>query len=134
MKKLSVILVLMVMVGISLFSISSNSIEASQTRTIPMKTGVALSANTVVASQGGTLYKIFGRATAAQADYVIYDRNTIASATGLAANSQANILTEGGEATQYDTIEPVDFGSEGLSFSTGMVIVTTTADIVVHYR
>ena len=128
MKKIF-ILVLMVLVGISLVFVN---VKAEEARTIPMKSGVAISANTVILAHGGTLYKITGRATSSNASYVVYNAATVATAT--AAYSQVNILAEGGEATQYDSFDTLDFGSEGLEFSTGLTVITTTCDVAVLYR
>lgn len=131
MKKISILL-LVVLFG---FGLCFSEAQADPTRTIPMKTGVALHTNTLITGNGGVLYKVVGRATSAAASYIIYDYATVAEALGGgASNSGSNILTEGGEATQYDPISLLDFGDEGIRFRSGLVIVTSTADVVVHYR
>lgn len=130
MKKLFV-LFFMALIGISLFSFSAN---ADESRTIKNKYGFAYHANTLIVGHSGTLFRISGVASSANAVWTIYDRSSIADATGAATNSQANILSEGGEATQYDAIVPIDFGEEGLPFNTGLVVVTTTADLTVMYQ
>ena len=130
MKKLSV-LFLMVMVGIGMmFSPES---KADSSRTIALKSKSVLSANTVVSANGIDVYRITGNAGSANAVWIAYDVATVAAATGVAANSQANIKAEGGEATQYDAID-IDFGPDGLRFETGCVIVTSTANLSVLYR
>ena len=129
MKKIF-ILALMVLVGISL--IVSSNLRADEARTIPMKFGYAAAANTLIVGHGGTLYRILGRATSTQASYVVYDAATVAIATLTSPTS--NILAEGGEATQYDTLEQIYFGDEGIEFNNGLVVVTTTAHVALHYR
>ena len=128
MRKLF-ILVLMVLVGVSLVLVN---VRADEARTIPMKTGYAASANTLITAHGGTLYRITGRASSAAAYYVVYDAATVAIATLTSPTS--GILAEGGEATQYDTLEPQYFGEEGIDFNNGLVIVTSTAEVCVQYR
>lgn len=128
MKKIF-ILVLMVLVGVSFVTASF----ADEARTIPMKTAVALGANTLAVAHGGTLYKITGRATSSNASYVVYDKSSIADAIGGGTN-QLNIIAEGGEATQYDSFDTLDFGDEGLEFSSGLVVITTTCDVAMLYR
>ena len=128
MRKISTIF-LIVLVGFGLMF----SAQAESARTIPMKTGIALHTNTLIVTGSGTLYKVVGRATSAQASYIIYDKATLAEAI-THPTAETNILTEGGEATQYDPILLNDFGDEGIPFTSGLVIVTTTADVVVHYK
>jgi len=128
MKKIAILL-LVVLVGLGAFAFSA---KADPARTIPMKTGAALSADTLITGNGGTLYKVMATATAAAGIYAILDYATYAETEGSA--SRTNILTEGGEATQYDSVAPVDFGDEGIRFRNGMVILTTGMDVVVHYR
>lgn len=127
MKKL-LLFVLVALVGISLTSFAF----ADEARTIPMKTGVALGANTLVVGHGGTLYKITGRATSANASYVVYNAATVATVTSASTNT--GILAEGGEATQYDSFDTLDFGDEGLEFSSGLVVITSTCDVALLYR
>ena len=130
MKNKFLILSFVVLIGISLFFIPISS--ADPARTIAMKTGLAYHANTVITGNGGTLYKVMGRATSANASYVIYDSSTIGGAT--LTYNQVNILTEGGEPDQYDQLPLLDFGEEGIRFSSGLTVITTTVDICVHYR
>lgn len=124
MKK-TFILVLMALVGVSLFL---SGVRADSARTIPMKFGVALSTNKVVVANAGTIYKITGRATSANASYVVYNHATGQDGTN------TNIIAEGGEATQYDSFDTLDFGSEGLDFNAGLYVVTTTCDVAILYR
>jgi len=130
MKKIA-ILILVVLVGIGL--LFSNA-KASPSRTIPMKTGLVYHTNTLIVGHGGSLHKIMGRANSAQASYVVYDEDAVADCIGGTVESQNDILTEGGEATQYDPIEMLDFGEEGIPFNTGLVVITSTADLVLHYK
>lgn len=127
MKKL-LLFVLVSLIGISLTSFAF----ADEARTIPMKSGVAPHANTVIVGHGGTLYRVSGRATSSNASYVIYDQSAIADCTSTAADK--TILAEGGEATQYDNFDTIDFGSEGIDFTTGLTVIGTTADVLVQYR
>ena len=119
------ILVLMVLVGISLIFVN---LRAEEARTIPYKTGVAKGARTVIVTHGGTLYRVTGYASSANAIYGIYDASAITSCGTI------DPLVEGGEATQYDSLATLDFGSEGIPFNTGLTIMTTTAYVNVIYR
>ena len=123
MKKIF-IFALMVLVGISLCSLSF----ADEARTTPMKSGCAKGANTVIVTHNGTLYKVTGYASSANAVYAVYNYNALSGA------SSTNVLCEGGEASQYDSFDTIDFGEEGLDFDTGLTILTTTAYVVVLYR
>lgn len=123
--------ILFLLVGVSICLIGSVS-YADSARTIKFKNGVALGANTLITGNGGTLYRVSGRATSANAFYVLYDAATVVAAAETSPTS--NILAEGGEATQYDSIPTLDFGEDGLPFSSGLVVVTSTADIAVLYR
>ncbi len=124
MKKIF-ILALMVLVGISLLF---SNLRADVARTIPMKSKYANATNTVVTANGGTLYIITGFAGSANSNYSIHDSATAAAA------SDTNVLCEGGEATQYDSLVTIDFGTEGIDFANGLVVITSTAKLVVLYR
>lgn len=124
MKKIF-ILVLMVLVGISLFSFN---LRADEARTIAKKSAYANAANTVVVAHGGTLYLITGFAGSASSNYSIHDSATVVAA------SDTNVLCEGGEATQYDSLTTIDFGEEGIPFANGLVVITSTAKVAVLYR
>lgn len=124
MKKLF-ILVLMVLVGVSSFSLN---LRAAETRTIPYKSKAVVAATTLVKGSGGSLHMVTGYAYAANATYAIHDHNATGGLT------TANTLVEGGEATQYDSIPTLDFGDDGLPFNTGIVVSTITAYVVVLYR
>ncbi len=124
MKKIF-ILVLMVLVGIGLLF---SNVRAEEARTIPMKSGYANAANTVILAHGGTLYIITGFAGSASSNYSIHDSATAAAA------SDTNVLCEGGEATQYDSLTTIDFGDEGIPFVNGLVVITSTAKVAVLYR
>lgn len=141
MKKL--ILALMVMLGVGIATPSFADLQGGggftgnsgdSNRMIPLKTKNVLHANTVVSGNGVDLFMITGVANSSNTVWAAYNVATIAAATGLAANSQANIYVEGGEATQYDALGPYNFGPDGLRFDTGLVIITTTADLSVIYR
>lgn len=123
MKKF-IILALMVLVGISLLSLSF----ADEARTIPMKFGCAKGANTIIVAHGGTLYKVTGFASSANATYGLFNTATINGA------ESTNVVAEGGEATQYDSIPTIDFGDEGIEFNTGLTAITTTTYVAVMYR
>lgn len=129
MKKLFVLSV-MALIGIS---VVFSNVKADEARTIPFKYGSAISARTLIVGRGGTLHKISGIAASANAIWSIHDYGSIADSHG-GTKTRENILAEGGEATQYDAIGPIDFGEEGLPFVNGLVVVTTTADIAVTYR
>lgn len=138
MKKLFYSLILAVLIGVGFTSLSFASPLETGTdqvfnRTVPLKIGVALHANTLIVAHGGVLRYISGVANSSNAVWTIYDASSVANATGVGANSQANILVEGGQATQYGQIGLIDFGSSGLNFVNGLVVVTTTADLTVLY-
>ena len=124
MKKIF-ILVLMVLVGISLLF---SNLMAEEARTIPYKSGYANAANTVISAHGGMLYQITGFAGSANSNYSIHDSATVAAA------SDTNVLCEGGEATQYDSLTPINFGDEGIPFANGLVVITSTAKVAVLYK
>ena len=126
MKKLF-ILALIVLVGIGLFLSDST---ADSTRTIPFKTGFANSENTHITANAGRLYMISGIAASATAIWAVYDEDAITDTIG----TDAKILVEGGEATQYDSFPLYDFGDEGIPFSSGLVVITSTADVTLLYR
>ena len=128
MKKLF-ILVLMVLVGVSLVFVN---LRAEEARTIPYKTGFANRAQTVIVAHGVTLYKVMGRATSANAWFSIHDASSKANMAGSLAIT--TVKAEGGEATQYDSFEPLNFGDEGLDFVNGIVVYTTTAHVILLYR
>ena len=129
MKKLFV-LFFVVLVGISLVSLS----RADEARTIPKLHGAARGANTVIVSHGGTLYSVMGYASSANAVYSVHDASSKGIAGTTTQGTVANVLAEGGEASQYDSFPNIDFGSEGLPFTYGLIIMTTTADVVVTYN
>lgn len=129
-KKISLIL-LSIVIGVSLAfagSLAISPVSASSARTIDMKYGVALGANTVITTGSGILYRISGYASSATAVWAIHNTATIAG------KKSTNIMAEGGEATQYDSFPPLDFGSEGLPFTAGLMIYTTTATVAVQYK
>lgn len=119
MKKfIAVLMVLALMAGFAF---------AEADRTIKHKAYVVAAANTVVLTQGTVLYKVTGYASSANAVYGIYDAATLGTCTA------TTVKVEGGEASQYDSLTPLDFGPEGLPFDTGLSIVTGTATVVVEY-
>ena len=124
MKK-TFILALMVLVGVSLLF---SNLRAEEARTIPYKSGYANAANTVIVAHGGTLHHITGFAGSTNSNYSIHDSATAAAAT------DTNVLCEGGEATQYDSLLPIDFGDEGIPFVNGLVVITSTAKVAVLYK
>lgn len=124
MKK-SFIFALMVLVAV-IFVISSS--QADPTRTIPMKFGVARGADTVIVAHGGTLYRVTGYASSVNAAYGLFDSSTTAGA------SDTNVIAEGGEATQYDSVPTIDFGPEGIDFNNGLTAITASTYVAVQYR
>lgn len=124
MKKIS-LFVLMVLVGISLFSGIIPLRADDEARTIKHKFQ-AYTSNTSV-SQGKTIFRISGYATGANAVFGIYNVGTLAEA------SDANVATEGGEATSGDPIEPIDFGPDGLDLPDGSTVVRVNCTIVIEY-
>ena len=122
MKKLFLLL-LLTLVGISL--VFSN-VMASETRTQKHKF-ISYSANTAVA-QSRTIFRISGYATSAACVFGIWNEDTLAETT-----SSDEVAIEGGEATQYDPIEPIDFGPEGLILDEGSTVVVYGGTIVIEY-
>jgi len=127
-KKISLIL-LSIAVGVSLALAGGliTPVSASSARTIDMKYGAALGANTQITTGSGVLYRISGYASSATAVWTVHD----AISTTLA---NTNIMAEGAEATQYDSFPSVNFGSKGLPFTTGLRVLTTTAVVSVQYK
>ena len=121
MKK-TFILILVMLMGFGLFSFS----QADETRTIARKSKV-ITANEVTSTQGVTLYKVTGYANAANAVYGLYNTSTLGAATA------STCKVEGGEATQYDSLPILDFGDEGITFSSGLVVVTNGAYVTIEY-
>lgn len=142
MKKLFIILALMVMsvfgiLGVSFADLqgSNGSFSSSESnRMIPLRTKSVIHANTVISGNGADLFMITGVANSANSIFAVYNVGSIAAAQGGAATSQANIYVEGSEATQYDALGPYNFGPDGLRFDTGIVVITTTADLSIIYR
>lgn len=123
MKKLF-LFVLAALVGISLVLPA----KADESRTIPLKSGGVASAPTIVLAHGATVYRISGYAASANAVYSVHDNNSLGN------NTVSNVMAEGAEASQYDSFPTIDFGEEGINFATGIVVWTTTANVVVQYR
>ncbi len=125
MKKIF-ILVLMVLVGISLIFVN---VKADEARTIPYKSVTVAAAHTVVFTHGVVVYKITGYASSGNATFGLYNTTTTAGAVS------ATCMVEGGQATQYNSLNPmIDFGEEGLNFDTGLVAITTTMNLAIVYR
>ncbi len=123
-------LALMVMVGVCL----SSFVQADEARTIPFKHGVAQDANTVITANGGSLYLVTGDAEDANCGYSIHDASSIHINGANTQGTRANTLVEGGEATDEDSLTTIDFGPEGIPFTYGLVIMTTTCNVSVMYR
>ena len=51
----------------------------------------------------------------------------------LSGGPQQGVLSEGGQATQYNSFNTIDFGDVGINFVNGLVILTTTASVNVLY-
>ena len=120
-KLLIVLMVLGIIFAGSLFS------HADTTRTIPTK-AITVTSNTVVSAQGCVVYKVTGYANASNATYAL-SNSTNASTTP----SATEIKVEGGEATQYDSLPTLDFGSEGLVFDTGLTVFTVGSYLSIEY-
>ena len=123
MKKM-LLFVLMVLVGVSLFS-GIIPVQADEARTIPHKF-VAYTASTAVA-QSKTIFRITGRVTGSSGSFGIYDSTTLGGATNDVC------AVEGGEATSGDALPHYDFGSEGLTLNTGSTVVVSCCTIIVEY-
>lgn len=113
----------MILVGVGLCS----TCFADEARTINHKT-IVVTANTVVSAHGVTVYKVSGYANAANALYSLCDQATLATPASTAYKC------EGGEATQYDSIPTLDFGSDGVRFSTGLTVFTVGSYVVIEYE
>ncbi len=122
MKKI-LLFVLMALVGISLTTTCF-----ADNRTIAWKSGYANAENTVITASGGTLRLVTGFAGSGNSNYSIHNTATISGA------GNTNLLCEGGEATQYDSLGVLDFGNEGIEFSTGLTVITSTAKVSVLYQ
>ena len=129
MKKLF-ILVLMVLVGIAL---SLSNSKADETRTIVRKYSVAAAADKTVTTHGGTLYLVTGKASSANCAYSVHDAAGRYANTTTGQGTIDNTMAEGGEATQFDSFDTISFGDEGIPFNNGLVIMTTTCHVNVHY-
>ena len=144
MKKIMFSLFLAVLMGLSFSSLSSAQNTSSSSnvnvynRSIPLKYGFAYHANTLIVAHGGYLRYISGDASSANAVWSIHDAGSVANATysNGVNNSITTIMVEGGQATQFGSVAPngyIDFGDNGLQFSNGLVVITTTADLTVGY-
>ena len=120
MKKLFIALLVL---GLIFAGITSS--QADRTRTIPRKSKLVTS-DTLVSASGATLYSLNGVANASQALF------TIADTTDITQIDSTKVKVEGGEATQYDSITPMDFG-EGLVFNEGLAVYVTGAFLTVIY-
>lgn len=109
------------------FMLVSLPTQAASTRTIPFKTRTVI-AHEVVSAQGADVFYLSGYANAASAVFGLYDAATLDD------TATTNCKFEGGEATQWDSIVPVDFGPDGLRFNTGLTVVTSGAYISIVYR
>ena len=125
MRKLF-ILTLMVLVGVSVSSLSF----ADSARTIVLKSKGVAAAPTIISSSGADLFFITGFASSSNCTYSVHNAADLLGGS----SSTSNVQAEGGEATQYDSIPNVDFGSEGLRFNTGIVVHTTTCTMSLLYR
>ena len=115
---------LMVLVALSL---GLSNLKADETRTINHVTKVVTS-NTVVETHGVTVYKVSGYANAANAIYALCNQASLATPDSTAYK------VEGGEASQYDSIPTLDFGDEGIRFSTGLTVFTVGSYLVIEYE
>lgn len=131
MKRLFV-LFLMALIGIGV--IFSNA-KADEARTIPYKYGVAKDANKVIVAHGGTLYMVTGDAEDASCGYSIHDSSSAGAHTSDTDwATTENTMAEGGEASDEDSLTTLDFRPEGLPFTYGLTIMTTTCNVSVVYR
>lgn len=130
MRKLFVLSV-MVLTGIGLFL---SNVWADEARTIPYNHGVAKDANTVIVAHGGTLHLVTGFAEDSNCAYSVHDASSVGINTATGQGTIANTLTEGGEATDNDSFDTINFGEEGLPFVNGLIVMTTTCNVAVLYR
>ena len=132
-NKLSLIIPSVIVVCISIIIlgslISAVPSYASSARAIDMKYGAAVEAVTQIRVGTGILHYVSGFASGgANATYAIHDAASVAGA------STTTGMAEGGEASQYDSIPTLDFGDDGLPFTKGLLIWTTTCSIAVQYK
>ncbi len=99
---------------------------ADSTRTIARKSKVVV-ASEVTSAQGVVVYKVTGYANAASAVYGLYNTSSLGTA------SEAKCKVEGGEATQYDQLPTLDFGKDGITFDSGLTVVTNGAYVAIEY-
>ena len=125
-------LALMVMVGLGLAFLSS--VNADESRTIVKKSSVAMAADKTVVGHGGTLYMITGLASSSNCNYSVHDASGRYSNTATGQATVSNALAEGGEATQWDSFDTINFGEEGIPFNSGLVIMGTTCRVNVIYE
>lgn len=130
MKKIFVVF-FMALIGVGV--VFSNA-KANEARTIPYKHGVAKDVNTVIVAHGGTLYMVTGDAEDANCGYSIHDASSIGIDGDNTQGTTANTLAEGGEATDEDSLTTLDFRPEGIPFTYGLTIMTSTCNVAVLYR
>jgi len=123
MRKL---IVLLVLVGILALSVNAFAEEA---RTITRKS-VVVTDDTVVSTQGVTVYSITGYANASNSVFGLYNSSTLVGALN------ATVKAEAAEATQYDSWVPITY-EKGLEFPDGLTVVTmatNSAFVVIEYE
>lgn len=134
MKKLFLVLALLMGFGASLSFASQVGNELSPARTIPLKSGYAAGANTLIVAHGGVLRLLTGYASSSNATFVVYDASSVNAALGMPGfTAQQTPLIEGGQATQYNSLTTIDFGDVGINFVNGLVVITSTAAVNVLY-
>ncbi len=129
MKKLF-ILFLVVLFGFSMIPFNAT---ADSTRTIKRLSGAAVSENTVIKSNGGTLYHISGFADTAACVYSVHDASSINVSGATTEGTKSNVISEGGEATQYDSVPSLNFGEDGIRFNNGLIVMTANCTIALSY-
>ena len=100
---------------------------ADSSRTSPLKTSGAITADQVVAGHGIDIYRIMFNNTAATAGFGLYDSATLGgTVVGVC------------EIEIYEAIDGegrnIDFGENPLKFDTGCALVIFDGAIVLHYR
>lgn len=94
-------------------------------RETPTITGYT--ANTLIQRGDWRIYRITFVATAAGGSFTVYDSLTAG------AGSNANVKTEGSEATSLNS-KVLDFTNKPIEGSTGLYLVINNANVIIEYR
>jgi hypothetical protein len=128
MKKFIIALIVLglICVGASMSNADSTRVINHKFRAITTEVVSGATGGPTVLS-AGTIYRITGYASASNGVFAIYDAATAAT---IAAG---NCAVEGGEATSGDPLPVYDFGEDGLTLSTGIVVVSHGCTLVIEY-